>query len=95
MVDKDEVIAELVHTVALLVQRELKGDELMAIGQEILDAVAAETTVIDSFIALVRGLVTNNTIDSATAAKIMTAIATDRAKIEAAIVENTPPPAGP
>lgn len=63
----------------------------MALSQDILDAVAAETTVIDSFIALVQGMIDNNTIPPDAGAAILSAIAANKAKVEAAIVANTPP----
>ena len=72
-----------------------KESKLMALGQEILDAIAKETTVLDSFIALVEALVANNTIPTETANAIKAAVASNKAKLEAAIVANTPaaPPA--
>lgn len=76
----------------LLVKVLKKEDKLMAFGQDILDAVTAETTAVDSFIALVDGLVKNNTISPAMAAQIVGAVNADRAKLEAAILANTPPP---
>src|SRR5438128_2674938 len=69
----------------------VKENTLMALGQDILDAVTAETTAVDSFIALVQGLVANNTIDSVTGQKIMDAVNSNKAKLDAAITANTPP----
>ena len=62
----------------------------MALGQDILDAVAAETTVLDSFLTLIDGLVKNNTVSQAVADQIKGAIKANQTKIEAAIVANTP-----
>ena len=62
----------------------------MALGQEILDAVAAETTVLDSFLALIDGLVKNNTVSQAVADQIKAAIKGNQDKLAAAIVANTP-----
>jgi len=86
----DPVEARLNEVVALLNVVLEKEMENMALGQDILAAIEAENTVIDSFIALVNGLVQNNTIDPATAAAILQAIADQKAEVEAAIVANTP-----
>jgi hypothetical protein len=70
----------------------LQGRIEMALSQDILDAVNAETTVIDSFITLVQGLIDNNTIPPAAGQAILTALASNKAKVEAAILANTTPP---
>jgi len=67
-----------------------EGTKQMALGQDILDAVTAEGTAVDSIIALLNGLVANNTIDQATATAIMAEISNDKAKLEAAITAHTP-----
>lgn len=64
----------------------------MALGQDILDAITAANTRVDSLIALVEGLAANGTIDPATVTAIKAAIAGENAKVEAAIAANTPPP---
>lgn len=63
----------------------------MALGQDILDAVTEETTKVDSFIALVNGLLQTNVITPAQAAQIISEINKNRDKLEAAIAANTPP----
>ena len=67
-----------------------KLEALMSLGQDILDAVTAENTIIDSFLTLVQGLVASNTIDQPTADKIKAAISAEQAKVSAAITANTP-----
>lgn len=62
----------------------------MSLGQDILDAVTAENTIIDSFIALVQGMIDNNTIPSEQGAAILAAITGEKEKVAAAIVANTP-----
>lgn len=74
----------------LIVELYKKELESMALGQDILDAVAAETTTIDSFIALVQGLVSNNTISPDIAVKIFNAINAEKDKVQTAIDANTP-----
>ena len=69
-----------------------KESRIMAIGQDILDAVTAETTSVDSFIALIQGLIDNNTIPAAVGAQILSNINANKAKIDAAIAANTTPP---
>jgi hypothetical protein len=71
----------------------IQGQEkLMALGQDILNAITAENTLIDSFLTLVQGLVANNTIDQPTADAIKAAIQAEADKVQAAITANTPPP---
>lgn len=65
---------------------------IMALGQDILDAVKAETTSVDSVIALINGLVANSTISPAVGASILSEINASKAKLDAAIAANTPPP---
>jgi len=67
-----------------------QGVQEMALGQDILDAVTAETTVLDSFIALINGLIANNTIPAGIGAQILSNIAANKAKLDEAIVANTP-----
>lgn len=61
----------------------------MSLSQDLLDAVAAETTVIDSFISLVQGLIENNTIPPEAGAAILAAINSNKDKVEAAILADT------
>ena len=68
-----------------------QGARIMALGQDILDAVTAEGTRIDSIIALLTGLVANGTIDAETAQKIKDAIAGQTAALDAALAANVPP----
>ena len=88
--DGSGIELKLDQAIELLKQISSKEDQHMALGQEILDAVTAENTLIDSFIALVQGLVANNTIDQPTADAIKAAISAEAAKVQAAIVANTP-----
>lgn len=64
----------------------------MSLSQDILDAVSAETTAVDSFMVLVQGLIDNNTIPAAVGAEILSAINAEKTKVDAAILKNTPPP---
>lgn len=70
-------------------------EDLMALGQELLDAVTAAKTRVESLITLLDGLVANNTIDAATAQKIKDTIAGQETEVEAAIAANTTPPPTP
>jgi hypothetical protein len=71
---------------------ERQGEKLMALGQDILDAVTAETTIVDSYLALVQGLINDNTIPADVGVKILAAINDEKAKVAAAITANTPVP---
>jgi hypothetical protein len=62
----------------------------MALGQDILDAVRAETTSVDSVIALINGLVANQTVTPEVGAAILSEINASKAKLDAAIAANTP-----
>lgn len=68
-----------------------KEYQIMALGQDILNAVTEENTAVDSFIALVQGLIDNNTIPADVGAKILSAVSSEKDKVNAAIVANTPP----
>lgn len=61
----------------------------MALGEEILAAVEAETSSVDSFIALVQGLINDNTIPADVGVAILEKINSEKAKVDAAIVANT------
>lgn len=76
---------------ARLVEVQNRENRIMALAQDILDAVTAENTVIDSFITLIEGLIANNTIPAEAGEAILKAIGDEKAKVEAAIVANTPP----
>lgn len=69
-----------------------KENQLMSLGQDVLDAVTAETTLIDSFITFVNGLVANNTIPPDVADAIKAKIKEGSDKLEAALAANVPPP---
>lgn len=69
-----------------------KEAQIMALGQDIIDAVTAETTVIDSFIALVQGWIAAGTVTAAEGARILADINNNKTKLETAILANTPPP---
>lgn len=64
----------------------------MALGQDILDMVTAADTKVDSFIALVQGLVAAGTIPQAVADAIKAKIQGTEDKLDAAITANTTPP---
>jgi hypothetical protein len=70
----------------------LMEENLMALGQDILDSVTAETTAVDSFIALVQGLIANNTVSAQQGAAIIAAVNSNKSKLDAAILANTVPP---
>jgi hypothetical protein len=89
MVDKNTVLLRTILTLQVATLR--KGFKLMALGQDILDAVTAETSVIDSFIALVEGLIANGTVSAEQGVAILKAIGDEKAKVEAAILAHTPP----
>ena len=90
--DKDQVIADLARTVRVLAEAVTQGEgSIMAIGKDILAAVEEETTKVDSFIALVQGLINTNLITPAQGAQIIAEINANRDKLEAAIQANTPP----
>lgn len=61
----------------------------MALGQDILNAVAALSTKIDTLIAAASA----NVIDPTTAKQITDSIAAAEARVDAAIAAHTPPPA--
>lgn len=61
----------------------------MGKAQDIIDAVTAETTAVDSVIAYIRGLVANNTITDAQAADILAHINANRDALNGAITANT------
>lgn len=79
----DKIISMLSQVIDLEVNE-------MALGQDILDAVAAEKTSVDSFIALVKQLIANNTIPADVGANILKAISGNKQELDDAIVANTP-----
>ena len=68
-----------------------QGDKIMALGQDILDAVTAEDTKVDSIIALLNGLVAAGTIPQSVVDAIKAKIQGSEDKLDAAIAANTPP----
>ncbi len=68
----------------------LQERDIMALGQDILDAVRSETTSVDSVIALINGLVANQTVTPEVGAAILSEINASKAKLDAAIAANTP-----
>ena len=88
-VDKDAVIADLAKALLNVSQTLQQEGNFMALGQNILDAVSAEATVIDSIIVLIKSLA-GNTIPQAQADAIVAAISANKAKLEQAILDNTP-----
>lgn len=83
---------QLDEALALLRAITLKEGRLMALGQDILDAVTAETTQIKSFIAFVQGLIDNGTIPAATGAAILAKINEGGQALTDAVAANTQPP---
>jgi hypothetical protein len=75
------------HLLRMVLKKEIS---IMALGQDILDAVTAETSSVDSFIALVQGLIDNGTVPASVGAAIMAAVNSNKAKLDAAILANTP-----
>lgn len=69
----------------------IKEEKIMALGQVILDAVTAETTKVGSFIALVQGLISDNTIPADVGAAILAKAKEGGDALDAAIAANTPP----
>jgi hypothetical protein len=61
----------------------------MALQQDIIDAVTAETTAVDAFIVYVKSLIANNTITNEAGQKILADMAANRAKLDPAILANT------
>lgn len=62
----------------------------MAIQQDIIDAVTAETTAIDGFVAYVRSLVASSTITAEAGQKILADMQANRAKLDPALLANVP-----
>ena len=62
----------------------------MSFSSEILDAVTAETTAVDSVLALINA---SPTMSQAEKDNIITAITAERVKVEAALTANVTPPA--
>lgn len=84
-------LASIRHTLQTITRKE---NRQMAIGQDILDRVTAQGTVLDSIKALLDALVSNGTIDTQTRDAIFAALGTDDTKlaaIEAALRANVPP----
>jgi hypothetical protein len=69
-----------------------KENSIMALGQDILDAVTAEDTKVDSFIALVTALIADSTIPADVGAAILAKVKGSEDKLDAAITANTTPP---
>lgn len=67
----------------------------MGLGQDILQAVQDESAVVDSFLALIQGLIDNNTIPPDVGVAILSAINAEKDKVNAAILANTTPPVPP
>jgi hypothetical protein len=87
----DAIMRQLKFVTTLTRADLAQGEISMAIGQDILDAVAAETTAVDSVIEYIKGLVANNVITSAEGQKILTNLADNRTKLETAITTGVTP----
>lgn len=68
------------------------GDKLMALGQEILDAITAQTTIIDGIEALIRDWVDGNLITDEQATAIRARLAENKTKLETALAAGTTAP---
>ncbi len=68
-----------------------KEEAQMAIGQEILDAVTAQGTLIGSVKTLIEGLVANGTIPAEVGEAIKAKLAENSASLEAALAAGVPP----
>ena len=68
-----------------------KEDRTMALGQQILDKVTAQTTLVASVKALVEGLVAQETIPADVAAQILATLDGNTAELEAAIAAGVAP----
>ena len=68
-----------------------REDELMVLGQDILDMVTAEDTKVDSVIALLQGLVDAGTIPQSVLDAIKAKVQGSEDKLDKAIAANTPP----
>lgn len=80
-------LAELLR---LAHEAHIERKNLMALGQDILQAVTDEDTKVDSFIALVNGLISAGTIPADVGAAILAKIKGSEDKLDAAIGANTP-----
>lgn len=69
----------------------IQGENQMALDQDIFDAIAAQSTVVDSLIEYIRGLVASNVISQAEGEKILADIKTNNTKLEGALLEGVPP----
>ena len=75
-----------------------KETQQMALGQDILDKVTAQTTLIGSVKALVQGLIDNHTIPAEQGAAILAALSgnqTELAAVETALLAGVTPPPTP
>jgi predicted transcriptional regulator len=81
-------LGQIVRALRRLSRTERKA---MSIGQDILDAVTAETTEVDSYLTLTTGLINNGTISAPQGAAILAAIKAEKEKVQAAIIANTVP----
>jgi Mg2+/Co2+ transporter CorC len=71
-------------------QLQNQGVQQMSLSKQILDAITDESTIIDSFIALIQGMKKDETISAEAAQAILGAIAAEKTKVQDAIVANTP-----
>ena len=62
----------------------------MALAQDLLDAVTAETTAVDGYLALSQKLIDDGTIPAEAGAKLLATINANKDKLNAAILANTP-----
>jgi hypothetical protein len=67
-----------------------KEQQIMALGQDILDKVTVVETKVGSFIALIEALIADNTIPADIGAAILAKVAGTEAALDAAIAANTP-----
>jgi hypothetical protein len=86
-VPNSELLLRLFSAFLTFLQVEI---DTMKISEKILAAVTEQTTVIDSFLALVKGLVSAETLTEAEGNAIIDAINANKTKVSDAIVANTP-----
>lgn len=84
-------LENLLHLAQSLNDLKSGQGKMMALGQDILDAVTAEDTKVDSIITLINQLAASGTIPADVQAAILAKIKGSEDKLDAAITANTPP----
>jgi hypothetical protein len=89
---KEYLDSKFTYLESLIKQVLTKEKKMVQLGQNILDAIAAETTIVNSVIAYIQGLLANNVISTDEATQILEHINENRTALEAAIAANVPIP---